>query len=131
EFAANQNTLFPDSPYHFSHFRKTGGYARQPLDGVWARAPYLHNGSVPTLADLLEVPEQRPKQFYRGYDVFDPERVGFVSNVDSDGGRMFFQFRTIDESGKPVPGNSNSGHLYGTDLKPEQKRDLIEYMKTL
>ncbi len=55
-FAANQYSLFPDSPYRFKRFRKTNGYANHPLDGIWARAPYLHNGSVPTLHDLLEPP---------------------------------------------------------------------------
>ncbi len=54
-FAANQYSLFPDSPYRFKRFRKTNGYANHPLDGIWARAPYLHNGSIPTLRDLLEV----------------------------------------------------------------------------
>ena len=71
EFAANQYALYPDSPYRFTHFRKTNGYANHPLDGIWLRGPFLHNGSVPTLRDLLEPPERRPKVFYRGYDVFD------------------------------------------------------------
>ena len=47
------STMFEGTPYHFSHFAKTDGYANLPLDGLWLRAPYLHNGSVPTLADLL------------------------------------------------------------------------------
>ncbi len=55
-FALNQYGLYPDSPYRFTHFRKTNGYANQPLDGIWVRGPYLHNGSVPTLRDLLERP---------------------------------------------------------------------------
>ena len=76
-FAANQYALYPESEYRFTHFRKTHGYANQPLDGIWARAPYLHNGSVPTLRDLLNAPSERPKAFYRGYDVFD--RSGSVS----------------------------------------------------
>ena len=59
-FAANQYGLYPDSPYRFTHFRKTNGYANHPLDGIWLRGPYLHNGSVPTLRDLLDPPEQRP-----------------------------------------------------------------------
>ena len=53
-FALNQYALFPDSQYRFTRFRKTHGYANQPLDGIWLRGPYLHNGSVPTLRDLLE-----------------------------------------------------------------------------
>jgi len=47
------------------------------LDGIWLRAPYLHNGSVPTLQDLLNPPNERPQTFHRGYDVFDPVKIGF------------------------------------------------------
>jgi hypothetical protein len=130
-FADNQNTLFPDSTNRFHHFKKTIGYANEPLDGIWARAPYLHNGSVPTLADLLEKPEKRPKKFYRGYDVYDPERVGFVSNVPEEGGRKFTEYRTEDAQGNPLRGNSRKGHLYGTDLPANAKHDLLEYLKTL
>src|SRR4029450_9868187 len=115
----------PDSPYRFTHFRKTNGYANQPLDGIWARAPYLHNGSVPTLRDLLEPPEQRRQVLYRGYDVFDQDKVGFVSHVPEEHGRTVFQFDTR------LPGNGNGGHLYGTDLSAEQKKALVEYMKQL
>ena len=50
-----------------------------PLAGLWLRGPFLHNGSVPSLADLLEPVGARPKQFWRGYDVYDPVRVGFVT----------------------------------------------------
>jgi RoxA-like, cytochrome c-like len=124
-FAANQYTLYPDSKYRFVHFRKTNGYANQPLDGVWARAPYLHNGSVPTLRDLLEPPEKRPAEFFRGYDLYDRKNVGFVSNVAGVSGRRFFRYDT------KIAGNENRGHLYGTKLSPEQKDALVEYMKTL
>jgi mono/diheme cytochrome c family protein len=122
-FAANQYGLFPDSPYRFRRFRKTGGYANQPLDGIWARAPYLHNGSVPTLRDLLEPPERRPAAFYRGYDVFDQQNVGFVANVPAADGRRFFRYDTA------VPGNGNGGHVYGTTLPDEDKRAIVEYLK--
>ena len=54
--ATSQALLFPDNVHRFQHFAKTNGYANVPLDGIWARAPYLHNGSVPTLADLLNRP---------------------------------------------------------------------------
>ena len=101
-FAANQYMLFPDSQYRFTHFRKTYGYANHPLDGIWARAPYLHNGSVPTLRDLLEPPDRRPAAFYRGYDVFDQQKVGFVSNVPSENGRTFTRYDTS------LPGNGNA-----------------------
>ena len=123
-FAANQYMLFPDSQYRFRRFRKTGGYANHPLDGIWARAPYLHNGSVPTLRDLLEPVERRPTRFYRGYDVFDQARVGFVSNVPQEGARRFFLHDT------DVPGNGNGGHLYGTALPDADKQAIVEYLKT-
>ncbi len=124
EFAANQYALYPDSSYRFSHFRKTAGYANHPLDGIWLRGPYLHNGSVPTLRDLLDAPEARPKVFYRGYDVFDPTKVGFVSDVPRADGREFSRFDTS------VPGNGNGGHVYGTTLSDADKAALVEHLKT-
>jgi hypothetical protein len=123
EFAANQYALYPDSQYRFTHFRKTNGYASHPLDGIWARAPYLHNGSVPTLRDLLEPPERRPAVFYRGYDVFDQKNVGFVSTVPSEGGHNFTKYDTA------LPGNGNGGHRYGISLTDAEKSALVEYLK--
>jgi hypothetical protein len=123
-FSVTQAALYPDSKYRFTHFAKTNGYANQPLDGIWARAPYLHNGSVPTLLDLLDDPANRPKQFVRGYDVYDQKRVGFVYDMP-DAGAAGFLYDTS------TPGNGNGGHLWGTTLAEDQKRDLIEYMKTL
>jgi hypothetical protein len=112
-----------EGPFRFNAYRKTDGYSNLPIDGAWARAPYLHNGSVPTLWDLLSPVEERTKVFTRGADVYDPERMGFVSGPP-ELGEGFVQ----DAS---VPGNGNQGHLYGTQLSAEQKRDLIEYLKTL
>lgn len=123
ELAEKQNTLGIGYPWRLSHFRKTGGYANAPLDGVWLRSPYLHNGSVPTLRALL-FPEERPRQFYRAYDVFDFEKVGYVSS-GAEAEKLGWKYDTT------VRGNSNAGHLYGTDLKPEDKLDLLEYLKTL
>jgi hypothetical protein len=117
--------------WDFQHFRKTDGYANAPLDGIWARAPYLHNGSVPTLWDLLTPQEQRNGGrdfFYRGHAVYDPEQVGFRSDLKEVDGRRSFRF-VISE-----PGNGNQGHSgarYGTDLNDDEKRALIEYLKTL
>ena len=128
DVAVNQNLIFAGyEGERFSHFRKTFGYANSPLDGVWLRAPYLHNGSVPTLRDLLEPSANRPKTFYRGYDVYDQKKVGFVSNVGEEGGRKYFLYNT-DE-----PGNSNQGHegkRYGTELPAASKDALVEYLKT-
>ncbi len=123
-FASNQYGLYPESPYRFSHFRKTNGYANHPLDGIWLRAPYLHNGSVPTMRDLLEPPESRPTTFYRGYDVYDQVKLGFVSDVAEAEGQVFFRYDTS------VPGNANTGHVYGTTLSDDDKRAIVEYLKT-
>src|ERR1043165_6212161 len=123
ELAEKQNTLGTGYPWRLSHFRKTGGYANAPLDGVWLRSPYLHNGSVPTLRALL-FPEERPAQFYRAYDVFDYTSVGYVSS-GADAEKLGWKFDTS------VRGNSNKGHMYGTELSSDDKLDLLEYLKTL
>jgi mono/diheme cytochrome c family protein len=123
QYRALRNRCYPA---RFSHFRKTRGYANQPLDGLWLRAPYLHNGSVPTLRALLEPADQRPKVFYIGYDVYDFANVGFVSS-GSDAERHGWRLDTSR------PGNSNAGHdgsAYGTLLSARQKDALIEYLKT-
>lgn len=111
-------------PFVFDGYRKTNGYAAVPLDGIWARAPYLHNGSVPNLEAMLEMPQNRPVTFYRGYDVYDPVHVGFVSDGPEAAKVGFF----VDTN---IPGNSNQGHVYGTALTAPEKHDLIEYLKTL
>jgi mono/diheme cytochrome c family protein len=127
DLAVNQSTLYAGYPWRFSHFRKTFGYANMPLDGVWLRAPYLHNGSVPTLRDLLEPTSKRPTLFYRGYDVYDPVKVGFVRSVAEENGRKYFKYDV------KVPGNGNGGHegkRFGTDLSGDDKDALVEYLKT-
>jgi mono/diheme cytochrome c family protein len=135
--ALNQSTLYAGYekdwgfnkayPQRFTHFRKTHGYANSPLDGIWLRAPYLHNGSVPNLRELLEPAEKRTKSFYRGGDVYDPTNVGFVSNLAVEDGRNLFLLDTA----KPGNGNGgHEGHRYGTDLPPGEKQALLEYLKT-
>jgi mono/diheme cytochrome c family protein len=121
--AEKMNTIGTGRPWKFSHFRKTDGYANMPLDGIWLRAPFLHNGSVPTLRALL-FPDERPRTFYRGYDVYDWQAVGFVSS-GPDAEREGVRF---DSS---LRGNGNGGHLYGTEMPPADKDALIEYLKTL
>jgi hypothetical protein len=111
-------------PFVFDSYRKTNGYANVPLDGIWARAPYLHNGSVPNLRSLLMPEDQRPAAFYRGYDVYDPSQAGFVSEGPEAAKAGFL----LDTN---IPGNSNQGHRYGVTLADTQKRDLIEFLKTL
>jgi hypothetical protein len=111
-------------------FKKTNGYANQPLDGIWARAPYLHNGSVPSLWDLLTPAEERNNgedSFYVGHGVYDIENVGFRTDVAEVDGRKSFLY-VITQIG-----NSNKGHTgeaYGTELPDADKRALLEYLKT-
>ncbi len=115
---------YKKEPFKFNAYRKTYGYSNIPLDGVWARAPYLHNGSVPTLWDLLQTPKQRPVTFYKGYNEYDPTQVGFVTTGPA-AEQIGFKLDTR------LAGNGNQGHLYGTTLPDDQKRALLEYLKTL
>jgi cytochrome c5 len=123
EAADGYNQFAEGYDWDFDQLRKTNGYLTPSLEGLWLRAPYLHNGSVPSLKDLLEPTEKRPKVFYRGYDVYDPEKVGFVS----DGSAAQKAGWKYDTS---VPANSNKGHLYGIELSADDKQALIEYLKT-
>jgi hypothetical protein len=105
------------------------GYKFRPLTGIWATAPYLHNGSVPTLYDLLLPPSDRPKSYYVGTREFDPVKVGFKTEQSAENG---FLFRVFDDQGKPIEGNRNSGHDYNNAGLSEADREaLVEYMKGL
>jgi hypothetical protein len=124
-----QLNLFKDvdgGKYRFRFFKKTDGYANLPLDGLWLRAPYLHDGSVPTLADLLSPPDQRPKAFVRGLDVLDAQKGGFLAPACAPGEttESGFCFDTTQR------GNGSGGHLYGVDLSPADKSDLLSYLLT-
>jgi mono/diheme cytochrome c family protein/predicted house-cleaning noncanonical NTP pyrophosphatase (MazG superfamily) len=106
---------------------ETGGpvYPAKPLEGIWATAPFLHNGSVPTLYHLLR-PSERPEKFLVGQKDFDPVRVGFEIRPDKitrDPGLEPFEFNTS------VKGNLNTGHEYGAELSDEDCEALIEYLK--
>lgn len=113
------------------NFKPQGGYVNNLLDGIWLRAPYLHNGSVPTLRDLLNTPDKRPARFCRGNDLYDWKNLGFVSALGTGEGNAacgkFFVYDTRNAKG----GNSNAGHLYGTDLVEADKDALLEFLKTL
>jgi hypothetical protein len=111
----------------FKSFQKMDGYVAETLDALWQRGPYLHNGSVPTVADLLEPVEQRPKHYLRNSTTVDTRRLGFVV-TDCDPGSPPSEGFCYDIS---QPGNSAAGHNYGTDLSPEQKQALIAYLETL
>ena len=106
-----------------AEWRVTGAYMARPLTGLWATAPYLHNGSVPTLDDLLKPVAQRPVTFVLGGHQFDPVKVGITGPPPP--GVTPFTFDTR------ATGNSNAGHGYGSTLTAAQRRQLIEYLKTL
>lgn len=114
-------------PFAIGDGPSTPSYKARPLDGIWATGPYLHNGSVPTLYDLLLPPNapagkpHRPAEFWVGSREFDPERVGYRSDQSPDA----FRFDTSKK------GNHNTGHLYGTDLEEPQRLQLLEFLKTL
>lgn len=95
-------------------------YKARPLNGIWATAPYLHNGSVPTLYDLLQPSASRPKTFVLGRREYDPKKVGYVSDGD-----VPFVVNTS------VTGNGNGGHDYGTTLSDADRWALVEYLKSL
>lgn len=97
------------------------GYKARPLNGIWASAPYLHNGSVPNLWELLKPPAQRMRKFNVGSWEFDPINVGFITTAEED-------TSIFDTS---IAGNSNKGHVWGTDLSEVEKWQLLEFIKTL
>ena len=100
------------------------GYIVPFLDGIWLKAPYLHNGSVPTLRDLLDAAADRPKEFWRGYDVYDQAKVGFVTDTP-EAQRIGTRLDTASKGG------GNQGHEFGTGLSASEKDALVEYLKTL
>ena len=105
------------------------GYKARPLTGIWATAPYLHNGSVPNLYELLLPPDQRSTSFWVGTRQFDPRRVGFETTPSNENS---FLYRTRDDAAAVIWGNWNGGHDYGNARLSERDRmDLVEYMKTL
>lgn len=118
----------PDGTPYKTHelSRLADGYVAGSLEGIWARAPYLHNGSVPTLRALLT--KDRPNQFYRGNLNYDQKNVGFSWNYPSPTAIIYDTTRS---------GNSNSGHdsieFLGKDWNqnPQDLEDLLEYLKTL
>ena len=105
-------------------------YKARPLNGIWATAPYLHNGSVPNLYALLSPVDERPQQFYVGNLEFDPVKVGYQTGKK----KGLFEFNT------DKPGNSNAGHVFsdmsvkgviGPGLNEQERSALVEFLKTL
>ncbi len=101
-------------------------YKARPLTGIWTSAPFLHNGSVPSLWDVLQTPENRPSEFWVGSHELDPIKVG----LETKKGSSLFNVYQADGITYEA-GNANSGHLFGTQLSDEEKWQLVEFLKTL
>ena len=114
--------------------RDTDGYQAPPLDGIWATAPYFHNGSVPTLDGVLNS-AARPKVFTRSFRTaeadYDAVKVGWkVTEVSPPDAKLpGHERRKVYDTTKP--GRGNAGHTYGDDLTPDERLAVIEYLKTL
>jgi hypothetical protein len=100
-------------------------YESRVLHGIWATAPYLHNGSVPNLWELLKPPAQRMPSFMVGSRVYDQKNVGYMTDRSPFGNGNFVTDPTNTN------GNGNGGHVYGTTLSEDDRWAIIEYMKTL
>jgi hypothetical protein len=99
-------------------------YEARVLHGIWATAPYLHNGSVPNLWELLTPAKQRKSSFMVGSRVFDPKNVGYMTDQSP------FNNATFVTDPMNANGNGNGGHEYGTDLSLDERWAIIEYLKT-
>ena len=109
---------------HPAKLEPFNGYVAPPLDGIWITAPYLHNGSVPTLDAVLNS-ALRPKYWSRDFEKpeYDYEKVGWK-----------FKEHPIAEKdvyNTTLPGYDNSGHYYGDKFTDAERKALIEYLKTL
>ena len=109
--------------------RRRGIYRAKTLKGIWATAPYLHNGSVPTIYDLLLPAAERPKTFRLGTREYDPMKLGYVTNGDRfvtppDMEPFFFDTH--------LPGNWNTGHewWFYPQLTDAERYEIIEFLKT-
>ncbi len=108
-----------------------GGYVAQPLDGIWATAPYFHNGSVPTLWHVLH-PDERPVVWQRTEDGYDQQRVGLevaaLDEVPAEAQSPAEKRRYFDTG---QFGKGAGGHEFPNELSEEEKQAVLEYLKTL
>jgi hypothetical protein len=120
---------------HLATIDSTGAYIAPPLTGIWSTAPYLHNGSVPTLWHLMH-PDQRPVRFYVGGHSLDFARVGISGDVDDDGTMRYppgyHPWSTPMLYDTSEPGRGNRGHeSMFAGMTEAQKCALLEYLKRL
>ncbi|HEX7140677.1 MAG TPA: di-heme-cytochrome C peroxidase [Vicinamibacterales bacterium] len=100
-------------------------YPAKPLAGIWATAPYLNNGSVASIWDLLTAPANRPRQFMLGSREYDVQKLGYVTTAEAKSPAPAWEYDTSQV------GNANAGHVYGTNLPDDEKWALIEFLKAL
>jgi len=132
--------LTPEQRTEWDGYRDDGviaplGYRARPLAGIWATPPFLHNGSVPNLYQMLVPADKRDKAFYVGNREFDPKFVGY-NTAKFENGFLFH----IDQPDDPHPGNSNAGHEFrntpgkgriGPELSDDERWAIIEYLKSM
>jgi hypothetical protein len=106
--------------------REGARYKARPLNGIWATAPYLHNGSVPNLDALFRPAAKRPLSFSIGVKTFDPVKVGYLTDVPGAA-----RFNVQNPDGTAIVGNSNAGHEFGASFSDDERSWLVEYLKTL
>jgi len=106
-----------------------GVYRAKTLKGIWATAPFLHNGSVPTIYDLLHLAADRPKEFKVGTREYDPQKLGYVTSGDRFITPPNMQEVTFNTH---LQGNSNTGHewWFYPELTDEVRFEIIEFLKT-
>lgn len=134
----NQSWFSREQPGWFADdypARPSSGYQAPPLDGIWATAPYFHNGSAPTVWDVLDS-KTRPKIFTRSYrtepDAYDSAKLGWKVRVldhPPDARVSGRERRKVYDTTQP--GRGNGGHTYGDDFTDQERRAVIEYLKTL
>lgn len=112
--------------------RPAPGYYAPPLDAVWATAPYLHNGSIPTLEALLDS-RKRPRYWTRSFDSrdYDARALGWHYSELAQGKEALPEDQRRRVYDTTLPGYSNQGHLFGDALSDEERLTLLEYLKTL
>jgi len=110
---------------HPARLEPFNGYVAPPLEGVWITAPYLHNGSVPTMEALMDS-HLRPTYWSRDPDkkLYDYDRLGWTYQVEKGPCNKTVYNTTL-------PGYGNGGHTYGDKLEPRERKAVIEYLKTL
>jgi hypothetical protein len=116
DWQARLDEYFRDTPKRVVD--GTNGYKADMLHGIWAQAPYLHNGSVPTIGQLM-CPDTRPKRFLRGNLHYDEALVGFEWQTRPTARYGPYDTMLIKEFDTTVPGKANTGHLFGADLCPD------------